>query len=316
MSDISAEAEYLQLVLHNDDDTPLDFIVTLIRSLFSQRLAEARAVTATIETQGKAVCGTYPRAVAEALLHAARQRIRASGHSLLMTAEAGDDIAIRLCKLCSDFAGENEIRIAGKNMPICDVCMLAVAHNVGDVLEEKQFRYASDVLEWHFAGIPQDQLVATSRQFPGHMRADVQAAVDRLFSASPIRFFGIHERQRYETLTIAALTLYSDSAHGIAPAQYHDVDIGENEPVKCLTTVCGSALRTICAMRFCCRPIANTAKRPGFASRSWSPAASPARNSSNAVSRNWKTRSAPRGPIAARSCRSMPTPVIGEDRRG
>jgi ATP-dependent Clp protease adapter protein ClpS len=234
MHDISAEAAYLQLVLHNDDDTPFDFIVTLIRSMFSQRLAEASAIAAAIETQGKAVCGTYPRAVAEALLDTARQRIQASGHSLLMTAQAGDDVASRLCKLCSDFAGENEVRIAGKNMPICDICMLTVAHNVGEVLPEKQFRYASDALVWHFAGIPQDQLVATSRQFPGHMRADVQAAVDRLFSASPIRFFGIHERQRYETLTIAALTLCADSAHGIAPAQYHDVEIGESEPVKCL----------------------------------------------------------------------------------
>jgi ATP-dependent Clp protease adapter protein ClpS len=85
MHDVSAETDYLQLVLHNDDDTPPDFVVTLVRSVFSRRLTEARAITATIETQGKAVCGTYPRAVAEALLHTARQRIRASGHSLLMT---------------------------------------------------------------------------------------------------------------------------------------------------------------------------------------------------------------------------------------
>jgi hypothetical protein len=85
--------------------------------------------------------------------------------------------------------------------------MLTVAQNIGDVLEEKQFKSASYALEWHFAGIPQDQLIATSRQFPGHMRADVQTAVDRLFSASPIRFFGIHERHRYETLTIAPVAL-------------------------------------------------------------------------------------------------------------
>jgi ATPase family associated with various cellular activities (AAA) len=80
------------------------------------------------------------------------------------------------------------------------------------------------------------------------MRADVQAAVDRLFSASPIRFFGIHERQRYETLTIAAPSLYAGSAHGIAPAQYHDVDIGESEPVKCLHN--GLWLRTADDLRY------------------------------------------------------------------
>jgi hypothetical protein len=89
-------------------------------------------------------------------------------------------------------------------------------------------------LAWHFAGIPQDQLTATSRQFPGHMRADVQVAIDRLFSASPIRFFGIHEPHRYETLTFAALTRDGRDAPAIAPAQYHDVDVGEGAPVKCL----------------------------------------------------------------------------------
>jgi hypothetical protein len=66
------------------------------------------------------------------------------------------------------------------------------------------------------------------------MRADVQTALDKTFSASPIRFFGIHERQRYETLTIAALSRDDHNAPGIAPAQYHDVDIGDSAPVKCL----------------------------------------------------------------------------------
>src|SRR5205809_790312 len=66
------------------------------------------------------------------------------------------------------------------------------------------------------------------------MQADVQVAVDRLFSASPIRFLGIYEEHRYETLTIAGLTRDGRHAQAIAPAQYHDVDVGENAPVKCL----------------------------------------------------------------------------------
>src|SRR5437763_1841872 len=66
------------------------------------------------------------------------------------------------------------------------------------------------------------------------MRADVQAAVDRLFSAAPIRFFGIHEEHRYETLTISTLTRDGRHAAAIAPAQYHEVDVGESAPVKCL----------------------------------------------------------------------------------
>ncbi len=72
-----------------------------------------------------------------------------------------------------------------------------------------------------------DELVSTSRTFPGHMRADVQVGVDKLFSDSPLRFFGIYEEHRYETLNFAALTRGGRNAHAIAPAQYHDVDIGD-----------------------------------------------------------------------------------------
>jgi hypothetical protein len=89
---------------------------------------------------------------------------------------------------------------------VCDDCMYEITSKMLEVASKMQFEYACDALAWHFAGIPRDQLAATSRQFPGHLRADVQAAIDRLFSASPIRFFGIHEQHRYETLTIAALT--------------------------------------------------------------------------------------------------------------
>ena len=234
MRALPIDADYLQLVIYDDDRTPQDFIIGLIRSVFGQSANDAMYVVGAIERRGKAVCGTYPRAVAEVLFQTAQERIEASGHSVLMTAEAGDDAGGNSCKLCGDFAGENQIRLAGKTAVICDDCTLTVAGNIGDISRTKQFRFASEALEWHFAGVPEDQMVATSRQFPGHMRADVQAAVDKLFSASPIRFFGIHERHRYETLTFAALTRYGEVTHGIAPAQYHDVDIGETESVKCL----------------------------------------------------------------------------------
>jgi ATP-dependent Clp protease adapter protein ClpS len=227
------QAGYVRLVLHDDEHTPEDFVVGLLRSVFSQSVSDAIELMATIEIKGKAICGTYPRAVAEALLQASQERIQAAGYQLAMTAEAGEDLGGDRCKLCGNFAGD-QIRLVGKATPICDDCTLDVADNLNDITRTKQFNFASAAVEWHFAGIPQDQLVATSRQFPGHMRPDVQAAVDKLFSASPIRFFGIHERHRYETLTFASLTRYGEVAHAIAPAQYQDVEIGEAEPVKCL----------------------------------------------------------------------------------
>ncbi len=66
------------------------------------------------------------------------------------------------------------------------------------------------------------------------MRADVQVALDKRFSTSPIRFFCLYEQHRYETLTYAALTKDGQHAVTISAAQYQDIDVGESEPVKCL----------------------------------------------------------------------------------
>src|SRR5712664_2716234 len=231
MSDVDAKAGHLQVILHNDDETPLEFVVELLHSVFNKPIAEALKFTEAVDRYGRAICGTYPREVADGMLKAARRRIRASGHSLLVTSEP---VTEGSCKLCGALASENAVSLKGTVAQICDDCMSEITSNLPEITRNKQFDYACEALAWHFAGIPQDQLVASSRQFPGHMRADVQAAIDRLFSASPIRFFGIDEPHRYETLTIAALTRDDRNAHAIAPAQYHDVDVGESVPAKCL----------------------------------------------------------------------------------
>src|SRR5215210_3489999 len=191
--------------------------------------AKAANFADTMDQYGQAVCATYQRDAANKLVEAARQSIQASGHPLLITTEAitAADAKHTRCKVCGTLATSNPLSLSAV---ICNTCNDKAASK----REHKQFEFAFEALAWHFAGIPQDRLVATSRQFPGHMRPDVQVALEKLFSASAIRFFGLHERHRYETLTIAALTRDDDYASGIAPAQYHDVDVGDSDPVKCL----------------------------------------------------------------------------------
>src|SRR5829696_4000356 len=205
---------YVQLVLHDDEHTPRDFVIGLLRSVFSLSPTDAVEVMITIEKRSKAVCGTYPRSVAEAILQAAQERIRTSGHQLAMTAQAGDDVGNDRCKLCGEFS-EDPLNLVGKAALVCDDCMLATSEKLGAITETKRFDFACTAIEWHFAGIPRDRLVATSRQFPGHMPADVQAALDQLFSIQRIRFFGIQERHRYETLTFASLTSAGQGGHRI-----------------------------------------------------------------------------------------------------
>jgi ATP-dependent Clp protease adapter protein ClpS len=235
--DVTADAGLFQIVLHDDDVTPMEFVVEILHSVFGKPPGEAIKLTETADKYGTAVCGTFPRDLANALLGDAQQRIHASGHPLVITNEAvAEDAEIPdgRCKLCGAVSVDNELSLKGQAIFVCNDCMYEVVGNLPELLGADQFEYACDALALHFAGIPRDRLVATSRQFPGHMRADVQAAVDRLFSTSPLRFFGIHEEHRYETLGIAALLRDGRNAKAIAPAQYHDVDIGESAPVKCL----------------------------------------------------------------------------------
>ena len=231
----------LQIVLLNDDDTPWQVVVGLLQSVFEMSESDAQSLTSRVHDQGKGVCGTYKRDIANELLTSAESWIAAQGSSLKLVAEpaetdqaAGTNGSFNRCAFCGTSNKGDQTFIKGKRALICEDCVLLSAHHLSDKTDKKQFKYTHQALSWHFAGIPQDQLASTSRQFPGQMRADVQIAVDQLFSVSPVRFFGVFEQHRYETLTIAALTKDGQHAPTIAPAQYEDVDIGEAQPVRCL----------------------------------------------------------------------------------
>jgi ATP-dependent Clp protease adapter protein ClpS len=234
MSDVHAEAGHLQVIFHDDDETPMEFVIDLLHSIFDKPIDAAIKLTKTVDRDGQASCGTYSSAVANEMLEAARQRVLASGHPLRITSQAIADNGDGRCQLCGVLDSKNRLSLKGVSTPICDDCMYEITTNLHEVGRNLEFEHACDALTWHFAGIPQDRLVTTSRLFPGHMGADVQVAIDRLFSASPIRFFGIYEAHRYETLTFAALFRDNRDAKAIAPVQYHDVDVGESAPVKCL----------------------------------------------------------------------------------
>ena len=236
MRDVPVGVSDAQIILHNDEDTPFEFVVDLVRSVLGRSETEAFALVATIEQQGRAVCGTYPSDVAEAMRLAARRRIKDAGHDLRVSAmPIGGDTSSGAFRraFCGEPADDEDI-VVGQHAPICAVCVLTAADQVSQTAGSRKFKYAGTAIAWHFAGMAQDGIVTTSRKFPGHMRADVQAAIDKLFSASTSRFFGLHEERRYETLTYAALTADGRHAVTIAAAQFQDVDIGEETPIKCL----------------------------------------------------------------------------------
>jgi ATP-dependent Clp protease adapter protein ClpS len=235
MSKVRADTRHREIIFHDDDETPPSFVAELLHSVFKKQLADAFRFIEAIREEGKSSCGSYPRDIADELLEAARQRIDEAGHPLRITSRASsaDDRAFATrCKLCGDLFGDR-MSLKGNVTHVCDDCMGEIAKRLPKVVSKKQFGFAYQALAFHFVDVPIDQLVATSRTFPGHMRADVQAGIDKLFSA-PLRFFGIYDEHRYETLTLAGLSREGRNAYGIAPAQYHEVDIGESAPVRCL----------------------------------------------------------------------------------
>ena len=93
----------------------------------------------------------------------------------------------------------------------------------------------NNALAAHFAPLVLDELVVTRRDFPHWMRPDLQRALDDLFSTLvDSRFCGARVRNQDFAFRLSDL---AEAGEGIVagPAEYQDVDIGEAQPVRCLT---------------------------------------------------------------------------------
>src|SRR5437763_11589287 len=53
------------IVVYNDDYTPMDFVELVLKTLFHKSMLEALALTLAVHTKGKAVAGTYTFEIAE-----------------------------------------------------------------------------------------------------------------------------------------------------------------------------------------------------------------------------------------------------------
>jgi len=63
MSDVQAEAGHLQVIFHDDDDTPMEFVVEVLHSVFKKPIADALRFTEAIDKNVLFLCDTYPRDV-------------------------------------------------------------------------------------------------------------------------------------------------------------------------------------------------------------------------------------------------------------
>lgn len=65
-----------KVLLFNDDYTPREFVVTVLTQFFPIDETQANAIMLTAHIQGQAVCGTFPKEIAETKVKAIDEFVR------------------------------------------------------------------------------------------------------------------------------------------------------------------------------------------------------------------------------------------------
>lgn len=76
-----------QVVMLNDDYTPMEFVVIVIQEFFSKDLETATQIMLKIHLDGRGVCGVYSRDVAQTKVDQVMDAANKSGHPLQCVSE-------------------------------------------------------------------------------------------------------------------------------------------------------------------------------------------------------------------------------------
>jgi ATP-dependent Clp protease adaptor protein ClpS len=76
-----------QVILLNDDYTPMEFVVVVLETFFNMARERATQVMLHVHTRGKGVCGVFSREVAESKVAQVNEFSRVHQHPLLCTME-------------------------------------------------------------------------------------------------------------------------------------------------------------------------------------------------------------------------------------
>ena len=75
------------VVLLNDDYTPMEFVVVVIQEFFGKDLEAATAIMLKIHLDGKGVCGVYSKDVAATKVDQVQDAAHKAGHPLQCVSE-------------------------------------------------------------------------------------------------------------------------------------------------------------------------------------------------------------------------------------
>lgn len=71
-----------RVVLLNDDYTTMDFVVSVLETIFGKSPAEAVQIMLQVHNQGQGVCGVYAKEIAEVKMAQVHERAAQAGYPL------------------------------------------------------------------------------------------------------------------------------------------------------------------------------------------------------------------------------------------
>ena len=79
-----------QVLMLNDDYTPMEFVVVVIQEFFGKDLAAATQIMLKIHLDGRGVCGVYPKDIAATKVDQVLEAAHKAGHPLKCISEPVD----------------------------------------------------------------------------------------------------------------------------------------------------------------------------------------------------------------------------------
>ncbi len=80
-----------QVILLNDDYTPMEFVVVVLQKIFGKTQEEAMKIMLTVHHHGRGTCGVYPQDVAATRIQQVLQFARSRQHPLQCVMEPVGD---------------------------------------------------------------------------------------------------------------------------------------------------------------------------------------------------------------------------------
>ena len=76
-----------QVVLINDDFTPMEFVVFVLQTVFGHTHQKSTEIMMTVHTKGKGGCGIFSKEIAEMMSYEVNTKAKDHGHPLLSEIE-------------------------------------------------------------------------------------------------------------------------------------------------------------------------------------------------------------------------------------